>query len=33
MRVDGDEEQTPNCLLPLFSVAWHFLSSIEIAGE
>ncbi len=32
-RVDGDERQTPNGLLPLFSVAWHFLLSIETAGE
>ena len=30
-RTTGD--QTPNGLLPLFSVAWLFLSPIENAGE
>jgi hypothetical protein len=25
MASGWDERQTPNCLLPLFSVAWHFL--------
>ena len=28
-----DERQDSDGLSPLFSVAWHFLSSIEIVGE
>jgi len=33
MTRDGNKKQTRKCLLPLFSVAWHFLSSIEILAS